>query len=100
MVSRRSAAGDASTGRYGTPNRRTAVARRCSPRRTNRIAVASLVNSWRIGRGSKAGYTRGRVDAGWMDDGTLIFSVVVREWRIETLARRRGCRSEEHTSEL
>jgi len=50
MVSRRSAAGDASTGRYGTPNRRTAVARRCRPRRTNRIAAASLVNSWRIVR--------------------------------------------------
>jgi hypothetical protein len=49
-VSRCSAADDASTGRYETPSRRNAVARRRSPRLTNAIAAASQVNSWRIMR--------------------------------------------------
>ena len=42
-------------------------------------------------RGSTLGYTRCRFDAARADDGTLIFSGVVRAW-IEALARRRGCR--------
>src|SRR5271166_6423352 len=35
-------------------------------------------------------YTRSRVDAARADDGTLIFSLVVRTW-IDALARRRSC---------
>ena len=50
MTRRPSAAGDASTGRYARPDRRTAAARRRRPRLTNRIAAASLVNSWRVVR--------------------------------------------------
>ena len=44
----------------------------------------------KIRRGSKLGYTRCRFDAARADDGTLIFSGVVRAWS-EALARRRGC---------
>jgi hypothetical protein len=41
-------------------------------------------------RGSKLGYTRRRFDAATADNGTLIFSDVVRAW-IDALVRPPGC---------
>src|SRR5271165_807447 len=57
--------------------------------RANRFDYGMLPPRF-FGRGSKMGYTRSRVDAVVADDGTLIFSGVVRVW-IDALARRRSC---------
>src|SRR5271165_393935 len=52
--------------------------------------VSQLVAGLCVRRGSNEGYTPSRVDAARADDGTLIFSLVVRTW-IDALARRRSC---------
>jgi hypothetical protein len=51
---------------------------------------AGSEHQWQRRRGSKSGYMRRRIDASRADDGTVIFSVVVREWI--DVVRRRGYR--------
>jgi hypothetical protein len=53
--------------------------------------IHGVPQAWIRRRGSNEGHTRGRVDAGRADDGTLTFSGVVRIW-LDALAQRRYCR--------